>query len=149
MKRPFLVLLLVAVGVWGYVALQIAQAMGGRGGAEEARIESPALAAGMLREGVSPPDTGYRDPFQSFLYREKPKPKFVAKAAPKVIKVVSPPQAALSGILWGDQPVAILKVQGKTELLKAGDEAWDFKVVRIERHQVTVVKEGRQFTIGY
>ena len=55
----------------------------------------------------------------------------------------------LSGILWGDEPVAILKQNGQTELVKKGADIWGLKVVRIDRNQIVVQKQGRQFTLGY
>jgi hypothetical protein len=108
----------------------------------------PAVA--MLSRARAPLDTSFRDPFQSYLYAQKPAPAPVVAARPVAVqKTVEPPTAMLSGILWGDEPVAILKRDGATELVKKGAEVWDLKVIRVDRDQVIVQKQGRQFTLGY
>jgi hypothetical protein len=149
MKRTFLTLLVSAVAVWGYVVVQIVVVLLGRSEAMSRAGESgsmPALA--MLSRPRAALDTAFRDPFQSYLYSQKPVP-VAASPAKAVLKVIEPPKAVLSGILWGDEPVAILKQDGQTELVKKGASIWDLKVLRIDRNQVVVQKQGRQFTLGY
>jgi type II secretory pathway component PulC len=95
-------------------------------------------------------DTAFRDPFQSYRYAQKPAPAAPkSPAGPVASKTVEPPKATLSGILWGDEPVAILKQDGQTELVKKGAAVWDLKVLKIEKNQVVVQKQGRRFTLGY
>lgn len=151
MKKTFIGLLLSAVGVWGYVVLQIILVLFGRTDSTVQGNGPGALsAAALFSRPRADLDTSFRDPFQSYLYAQKPgpvlQPNQVAKALPKAIE---PPRAVLSGILWGDEPVAILKQDGQTELVKKGAAIWDLKVIRIERNQVTVQKQGRSFTLGY
>ncbi len=149
MKRLFLALLMMALGAWGYVAWQVVDVLVRRPDSRVTTTDKSSLPKEFLSASLLSPDSLIRDPFQSFLYSEKPKPKAMSKPVLKVPKVIAPPEAVLTGILWGEQPVAILQVNGKSELLKSGDEAWEFKVVKIERHQVTVLKEGRKFILGY
>lgn len=154
MKKTFLLLLVAAVGVWGYVVVQflsgyLGRSAGPAAGPREASLAAPAFAA----KSRAPLDTAFRDPFQPYLYAQKPAPVPAAlpaqPAARPALKVIEPPAAVLSGILWGDSPVAILKQDGQTELVKEGADAFGLKVLKIERHQVTVVKQGRRFTLGY
>lgn len=157
MKKTFLLLLVAAVGVWGYVVVQflsgyLGKSAGPGGPAREAALPASSFAV----KPRAPLDTAFRDPFQPYLYAQKPAPAPSARpaAGPKAparaaLKVIEPPTAALSGILWGDAPVAILKQDGQTELVKEGAEAFGLKVLKIERHQVTVLKQGRKFTLGY
>jgi hypothetical protein len=150
MRKTFVFLLVSAIGVWGYVVMQIILSLLGR-------VEEPSRTAGndplpgaaMLLRVLPPLDTSFRDPFQSFLYSEKPVPKVVKPVVKALPKAIEPPRATLNGILWGDAPVAILKQDGQTEVVKEGAEIWDLKVIKIERNQVTVRKQGKQFTLGY
>jgi type II secretory pathway component PulC len=151
MKKTFMGLLVSAVGVWGYVVLQIILVLFGRmDSTAQAKGSGTLPAAALLSRARASLDTSFRDPFQSYLYAQKPapvaQPNSVARALPKAIE---PPRAVLSGILWGDEPVAILKQDGQTELVKKGADIWDLKVIRIERNQVIVQKQGRSFTLGY
>ncbi|MDB5050701.1 MAG: hypothetical protein JWO30_3772 [Fibrobacteres bacterium] len=150
MKKTFMTLLVSAVAVWGYVVVQIVLVLIGKGETMSGvRASSSMPAIAMLARPRAALDTSFRDPFQSYLYSQKPAPVVVKSAQPAVLKVIEPPKAVLSGILWGDEPVAILKQDGQTELVKKGAAVWDLKVVRIERNQVVVQKQGRQFTLGY
>lgn len=151
MKKTFLILLISAVAAWGYVVFQVAAILFGKAGSvSQARVDVSSPSAVLLSRGQAPLDTSFRDPFQSYLYAQKPAP-----AAPKAVavrqplKVIEPPTAELAGILWGDEPVAILKQGGKSELVKKGAEVWDLKVLKIDRHQVVVQKQGRSFTLEY
>lgn len=149
MNRPFLVLLTLAVGVWIWVATLLVRAWTGPGGSTMEVTAGPAPAPGP----AAPPltlDSTLRDPFLPYLLAAPPppKPKAAAPAGP-ALKIVEPPKAVLGGILWGTPPMAILKQDGKTEIVKAGVLVWDFKVLRIERHQVILVKEGREFALSY
>jgi hypothetical protein len=151
MKKTFVTLLVSAVAVWGYVIFRIIMVLlGGTESNAQTRVQSGLSGAALFARARPPLDTAFRDPFQSYLYAQKPAPvaatATVAKAA---AVVVEPPKAVLSGILWGDEPVAILKQDGQTELVKKGAEIWDLKVLRIEKTQVVVLKQGRQFTLGY
>ena len=118
-------------------------------------LQAPAMAANgpalaLLARTKVPLDTAFRDPFQSYLYAQKPAP--VAPKGTKAVsvaQVIAPPKAVLSGILWGDDPVAILKQDGATELVKKGAVVWDLKVLKIEKNQVVVQKQGRRFTLVY
>ena len=150
MKRTFLGLLLAAIGVWGYVVFRIIMTLIGGGDSGSPGLVAGAPAIAMLSRSRAVLDTAFRDPFQSYLYAQKPAP--VAPKAgkvPVVAKVIDPPKAILSGILWGDEPVAILKQDGQTELVKKGAAVWDLKVLKIEKNQVVVQKQGRQFTLAY
>lgn len=154
MKKTFLILLVSAVAVWGYVVVRVAATLFGKSeSVSQARGDGPSPSAALLARGQAPLDTSFRDPFQSYLYAQKPAP-----AAPKTgkadavrqrLKVIEPPTAELSGILWGDEPVAILKQDGQTELVRKGAEVWGLKVLKIDRHQVVVRKRGRSFTLEY
>lgn len=151
MKKIFMLLLVSAVAVWGYVAVRIVQVLLG---GSEASLQSDDTgtmpAAALLARARAPLDTAFRDPFQSYLYAEKPAPVAAKPASGKpAAKVIEPPKAVLNGILWGDEPVAILKQDGRTELVKKGALIWDLKILRIEKNQVVVQKQGRQFTLGY
>lgn len=152
MKKIFLLLLVCAIGVWGYVVVQVVLALLGK---EQQEVRSvgtdPLPAAAMLSMVIPSLDTNFRDPFQTYLYAEKPISKITTPVnkVPVAPKVIDPPKAVLNGILWGDPPVAILKQDGQTELVKEGAEIWDIKVMKIERNQVLVRKQGRQFTLGY
>lgn len=150
MRKTFVLLLVAAVGVWGYVVAQFLGVYFGKGSREAMASQDGALPPEALRVKSRPGlDTSFRDPFQPYLYAQKPAPVHVPAAAKPVLVVIEPPKAVLGGILWGDAPVAILKQDGQTELVKEGAEIWGLKVVRIERHQVTVVKQGRKFTLVY
>lgn len=153
MRKTFVLLLVAAVGVWGYVVFQFLGAYFGRGATEPSRARfEPVPAAVLTARFRAPLDTAYRDPFQPYLYAQKPAPVApkAAPAAPRpALVVIEPPTAALNGILWGDQPVAILKQDGATEVVKEGAEVFGLKVIKIERHQVTVTKQGRKFVLGY
>jgi len=150
MKKTFLTLLLAAIGVWGYVAVRVVLAVTGTEQAGKPEGESALALASVQFRATRPLDTAFRDPFQSYLYAQKPAP--VASVAATARKLAGPPpeppKAVLDGILWGDNPVAILKQDGKTELVKAGAEVWDLKVIKIEKNQVTVLKRGRKYTLG-
>jgi hypothetical protein len=151
-KKTFMTLLVSAVAVWGYVIVQIIFVLIGRADdAARGRGDGSLPSLAMISRSRVPLDTGFRDPFQSYLYAQKPAPiapkPSAVKAAPAV--AIEPPQAVLSGILWGDEPVAILKQNGRTELVKKGADIWGMKVVRIDHDQVVVRKQGRQFTLGY
>lgn len=151
MKKTFLILLVSAVAVWGYVLLRVAVTLFGKGeSVSQARSDGPSPSAALLARGRVPLDTGFRDPFQSYLYAQKPAPAAPkAEAVRQPLKVIEPPKVELAGILWGDEPVAILKQDGKTELVKKGAEVWDLKVLKIDRHQIVVQKQGRSFTLEY
>lgn len=152
MRKTFVLLLVAAAGVWGYVVFQFLGAYFGRGASEASRTRFESLPAAVLTARLRVPlDTAYRDPFQPYLYAQKPAPpapKSPAFSRPALV-VIEPPKAALSGILWGDQPVAILMQDGATEVVKVGAEVFGLKVIKIERHQVTVTKQGRKFVLGY
>ncbi|MDQ3000829.1 MAG: hypothetical protein M3Y08_06170 [Fibrobacterota bacterium] len=152
MKKTFMALLVSAVAVWGYVLMQIVMVLMGKTAAMDAADRlSPLPMVAQLTRPRPPLDTTFRDPFQSYLYAQKPAPTPATGVAH--IKATSaaivPPSAILTGILWGDEPVAILKQEGQTELVKKGAEIWGLKVLRIEKNQVVVMKQGRQFTLGY
>ena len=150
MKKTFLALLLSAIGVWGYVVVRVVMAVAS---GEEARKPmgdaALALASVQMRADI-PLDTAYRDPFQSYLYAQKPAPtaQMQSRIAKHSVPPPEPPKAVLDGILWGDNPVAILKQDGQTELVKTGASVWDLKVIKIEKNQVTVLKRGRKYTLG-
>lgn len=151
MKKTFLILLVSALTVWGYVAVRVVLLwVGNTDSGHTPNVAGALPSAKMLSRSHPPLDTTFRDPFQSYLYSQKPAPVVpkltLGKAFPRVIE---PPKAILNGILWGEDPVAILKQDGKTELVKKGAEIWDIKVIRIERHQVIVQKQGRQFNLSY
>ena len=151
MKKTFVTLLVSAVGVWGYVVVQVIIALLGRTDSpSQSQTPGSLSAVAMLSRAHAPLDTAFRDPFQSYLYAQKPAPIPMVGIRPiPTLKTVEPPTAVLSGILWGDDPVAILKQNGATELVKKGAEVWDLKVIRVERDKVIVQKQGRQFTLGY
>lgn len=156
MRKTFVLLLVTAVGVWGYVVVQFLSAYFGKSsgstGHSMAMSGERLPAAGLRAKSRAVLDTTFRDPFQSYLYAAKPAPVQAPHApgpARPALKVIEPPTAVLNGILWGDAPVAILKQDGQTELVKEGAEVFGLKVVRIERHQVTVTKQGRKFTLSY
>jgi hypothetical protein len=153
-KKTFVLLLVIAALVWGYVVFQFLGAYFGRGAAESPASKFETMPAAALEARFRAPlDTSWRDPFQPYLYAQKPAPvipKSVATPpARPVLQVIEPPTAALGGILWGDPPVAILKEGAATELVKEGAEVFGLKVIKIERHQVTVTKQGRKFVLGY
>jgi len=150
-KKTFLTLLISAIGVWGYVVVRIVLVLlGGSESLASTQVSGSLPGAAQLARARAPLDTAFRDPFQSYLYAQKPAPvvpkSAVVKQAPAAIE---PPKAILSGILWGDEPVAILKQDGQTELVKKGAEVWGLKVIRIDHNQVVVQKQGHPFTLGY
>lgn len=151
MKKTFLILLISAVAVWGYVVVRVAVTLFGKTeSVSQARGDGPSPSAALLARGRAPLDTTFRDPFQSYLYAQKPAPAAPKAAAVRQpLMVIEPPKTELAGILWGDEPVAILKQDGKTELVKKGAAVWDLKVLKIDRHQVVVQKQGRSFTLEY
>ena len=149
MKKTFVTLLLAAIGIWGYVVAQVVLALLGGDSARGPEASGAPMAAWLARPKIAL-DTAFRDPFQSYLYAQKPvpvAPKGATAHAPP--KVVDPPRAILTGILWGDAPVAILKQDGQTELVKEGAVIWDLKVLKIEKNQVVVQKQGRKYTLAY
>ena len=154
MKKTFVLLLVLALGVWGYVVVQFLSGYFGNPfspGSAASEAGGRALRAPQAVSAARPPlDSAFRDPFLSYLYVQKPAPPPAAKPPPKpALVVIEPPRAVLGGVLWGDAPVAILKQDAQTELVKEGGEAFGLKVVKIERHQVTVTKQGRKFVLGY
>jgi type II secretory pathway component PulC len=151
MKKTFLGLLAAAVGVWGYVVFRVVMIVVGANdvsAAVQKTSGTPSLAALLARPRPAL-DTAFRDPFQSYLYAQKPAPVAPRPSAAQPAKVLEPPKAVLSGILWGDEPVAILKQDGQTELVKKGAEVWGLKVIRIEKNSVVVRKQGHPFTLEY
>jgi hypothetical protein len=150
MNRTFLSLLLAAIGVWGYVVFRVVMILIGGGEEVSSRPAAGASAAMAILARTHPPlDTTFRDPFQSYLYAQKPAPVMPKSAAVKAPKAIDPPKAVLSGILWGDEPVAILKQDGQTELVKQGATVWDLTVTKIEKNRVMVRKQGHAFTLEY
>ncbi len=153
MKKTFTILLVSAVAVWGYVAVQVVVVLLGKSSDTANQTGTgPVAAFALLTRSSQPLDTAFRDPFQSYLYAQKPAPVVVLVPGhhpSKAIVAIEPPKAVLSGVLWGDEPVAILKQDGQTELVKKGAEIWGLKVLRIDKNQVVVVKQGRQFTLEY
>lgn len=154
MKKTFVLLLILAITVWGYVVFQFLGAYFGRGAAEAPPAKLGSLpVADLAKHFRAPLDTTWRDPFQPYLYAQKPAPPAPKTGAPvparKTLLVIEPPTASLNGILWGDPPVAILMEGAATELVKEGTEVFGLKVIRIDRHQVTVTKQGRKFVLGY
>lgn len=152
MKRTFLALLVSAIGVWGYVVFRIVMILMG-GGAEAGqpgRAPGAPVAAALLARPRPPLDTSFRDPFQSYLYAQKPAPAAPKQAVVKAPSVpIEAPKAVLTGVLWGDEAVAILKQDGQTELVKQGGTVWGLTVVKIEKTRVTVRKQGRTYTLEY
>ena len=75
MKKTFVLLLVVAALVWGYVVFQFLGAYFGRGAAEAspAKFETVPAAAFTARFRAAL-DTTWRDPFQPYLYAQKPAP---------------------------------------------------------------------------
>jgi hypothetical protein len=151
-KKTFIALLVSAVAVWGYVVVQVVTVFLSKGSATSQAAPDaslPMLAA--LTRPHPALDTTFRDPFLSYLYVQKPAPPApkgpVVTKAP--LKVVEPPKATVNGILWGDPPVAILQQDGVTELVKAGAEIWGLKVLKIDRHEVVVQKDGRKYSLAY
>src|SRR4051812_4263900 len=122
MKKTFTGLLVIALTVWGYVVVQIISILMGKTETYTRSSEmDPIPAAAFLTHARPPLDTAFRDPFQSSLYAQKPAPPpSQAKPAAAPLKVVDPPTAVVNGILGGEEPVAILKLGDKTELVKAG-----------------------------
>lgn len=151
MNRTFLSLLLAAIGVWGYVVFRVVMILIGGGEEVSSRPVAGASAAMALLARTRPPlDTTFHDPFQSYLYAQKPAPVTPKSAPGKALpKAIEPPKAILSGILWGDEPVAILKQDGQTELVKQGATVWDLTVTKIEKNRVMVRKQGHAFTLEY
>jgi hypothetical protein len=151
MKKTFVALLVSALAVWGYVIFRIIMVLlGGAESLAQTQVQGGLSGAALFARARAPLDTSFRDPFQSYLYAQKPAPVAAPPTVAKAAAVaVEPPKAVLSGILWGDEPVAILKQDGQTELVKKGAEIWDLKVLRIEKTRVMVLKQGRQFTLGY
>lgn len=150
MKRTFVLLLIAAIGVWGYVAVRVVSALTAMEPGSGPESGATLSIASIRTRAAQPLDTSFRDPFQSYLYAQKPEPvkaKPKPGAAPKAAPP-EPPKAALDGILWGDDPVAILKQDGQTELVKTGATVWGLKVIKIERDRVTVLKQGRKFVLG-
>src|SRR4051794_5721270 len=126
MKKMFMTLLICAVAVWGYVVVQILILWIGKIDLASQNEIDPIPAAAMLARAHPALDTTFRDPFQSYLYAQRPAPVTpVGKAVKAAPVVIEPPKAILTGILWSDAPVAILKLGDKTELDKQGAEIWD------------------------
>lgn len=152
MKKTFVTLLVSAIAVWGWVVTQFLQGYFGRNPSDAiAARQDSAPGKGWPVRALPALDTSYRDPFLSYLYTQKPvvaKPSGVTARKPALV-VIEPPKAVLGGILWGDAPVAILKLDAATELVREGGEAFGLKVIRIERHQVTVTHQGRKFVLAY
>lgn len=153
MKKTFLTLLGIAALVWGYVVVQVAMTFLGKSQENGRPVRMESLPA-IIRLARLPLDTVFRDPFQSYLYAQKPPPPRELDTTRRNVPatrlvLVEPIKAVVSGILWGEPPVAILMQDGKTELVNVGTEVWGLKVLRIDRHQVTVSKQGRKFTLDY
>lgn len=147
MKKTFTILLVSALAVWGYVIVQVVLMISGKTDAMASSGGMGSVPAAAYFRPHPPLDTTFRDPFQSYLYAQKPAPPVVRVSAP--IKVIEPPTVVVNGILWGDAPMAILKLGDKTEMVKVGSVAWDLTVLRIDRNQVVVSKQGRKFTLEY
>ena len=92
-----------------------------------------------------------KDPFEAFLLK-KSKPKKVVKKKRKKSNVpqlkISPPAAKIEAILWGKEPVAIVKWNGQTHFMKKGKMHEGYKLVRIEKKQVVFAKSGKKFTVS-
>ncbi len=154
MNKTFLVLLISAIAVWGYAVTRFFWNGSHTNSRHQASFSDGLPNTYLLAWSRPPLDTSFRDPFQSYLYAQKPvAPKAKSSLIPKPTNlpavIVEPPKATLNGILWGDPPMAILKFGDKTEVVKAGVTIGDFQVLRIERNQVVVKKQGREFILGY
>ncbi len=149
MRKLFILLLATAISIWTYVLWQFVYLYFKK---TEVVTEKIVMVKNdlLLFRSKFLVDSTLRDPFQSLLYTQTPIPlKSKSPVVKTPLKIIEPPKAILTGILWGTDPVAILKQDSQTELVKVGAQVWDFKILLIERHQVTVIKEGRKFILGY
>lgn len=151
MKKTFVTLLVFAIAVWGYVVFRIILVLtGGPDSIAASQVRENGLGASLFPHPSVPLDAVFRDPFQSYLYSQKPTAQIPKSAVGRPAALpAEPPKAVLNGILWSDEPVAILRQDGQTELVKKGTSVWDIKIIRIDRNQVVVRKQGRQFTLAY
>lgn len=60
---------------------------------------------------------------------------------------VPKPNIALGSVLWGVPPVAILRKDSESRVLRSGDDAWGYRVYKIEKNEVVLEKRGEKFTL--
>jgi len=60
---------------------------------------------------------------------------------------VAKPEIVLGSVLWGSRPVAILRKQSESRVLRSGDDAWGYRVFKIEKGEVVLEKGGVKFVL--
>ena len=88
-------------------------------------------------------DTPTLDPFKALLYRKK---RFVHKK-PRPVKEVETPNFSINSIMWGGNPVVLLKRNGQTKVSKQGDVVWGWTILTINKDSILLIKDGNKYTL--
>lgn len=116
---------------------------------QDHRTSSLAMAR-LLKQGNAV-DTSMRDPFASYLYVSPPRKKVTQKnrvsKPPKEPEIRWPSHIRLDAILWGPNPVVIIKNGGETAFLKEGQSSWDVSVFKIEKNSVKMLYKDKHFEL--
>ena len=157
MKKVLLItLILIAVPLYGYnMFLLLRGSLSSKGDKAVAAAGETVTSFETVLYAATPVsfvEKG-KDPFT--LYKEPPRPIVPVKKEPvkekPVKKEVNAPAIVVTGIMWNpDNPVATVKMPGgKSSLVKSGQQLGEnLSVKKIEKRSVTVVFEGKEFTIN-
>ena len=141
MSKAFATILAVGLAVWAVFVWRLA--VRGHLLDRTAPTEEAAVPVSDLERSLAPtPDSllTVRNPFAPpagfYAVRPSAKPKTVAPPD------TSMPPIRVDAILMGPNPVAILRLGGKTQLAKQGEKAWDAEVITIGASEVSVRYKG-------
>ena len=94
------------------------------------------------------PPPGLRDPFcpanNPAPASRKPSPGNAVKVAPNPIER---PNIGIDAILPGDNPVAILRHNGETAIVRVGQTVWNVSVLAVGSSSVTLQMGGQSFVL--
>jgi hypothetical protein len=153
----FIVLIVGGVGIYAWDFFLIAKNVSPAGSSSSATIVAPEAVdeSLLLRSGRSVKFTPLgKSPLSA--YKETPKP--VASAQPKVASTtpkpatnqntdIKPPSITINGIMWNPQnPVVMIGLSdGSSTVAKVGSVVDGFQVKKIERTQILVVSQGKEY----
>lgn len=94
------------------------------------------------------PPQGLRDPFRPVTSNAPPSRKSpVAPPAPEAVKPMARPDIGIDAILPGDNPVAILRHNGETSIVRVGQVVWNVSIQAIGSNTVTLQVDGQSFVL--
>ncbi|MBN1575035.1 MAG: hypothetical protein JW913_00680 [Chitinispirillaceae bacterium] len=151
-KTLVVILIIVALPLYGYNALMLLRIAFPKVKKTAAAVKEEAGPSfeRMLRAATPVRfEVKGRDPFTLSIEKPKPAQADIPVVKKKTKEVAAPP-ITITGILWNPKnPVATIKLPGGSKtLVKAGQKiGGNLTIKRIEKKTITVVFEGREFTI--